>query len=189
MKRYPGNSHDLAATASKLGGGPISVCDFSGFQIDKADQVLQEAYNSTGLYSTGFRVHRKFMDTPNPSVLLPPLKNDPRPVFHVKKDTQGLDAQFPDWADIDVTLEPAQFDFNTFPQTLGIQFLGEPTIPHTINFINGLFQFKFWNNTGQNIILGIQGSPLETYRLLPQSEPVMLCWNLQYWEQIFLDVG
>lgn len=52
-------------------------CDYSTFPIKKTDQVKQMEYDGQGLYFTGFLVHRKFADKPQPQLLKPNTKNDP----------------------------------------------------------------------------------------------------------------
>lgn len=55
-------------------------CDYSGVICMRDDLRPQMEYAGKGLINTGFMVHHRFLDIPNPQNLAPPIKNDPEPV-------------------------------------------------------------------------------------------------------------
>lgn len=70
----------------------IARCDFSGLMVRHADLVRQMAYRGTGLVWTGYMVHPKFSDDPNPQNLTPRIKLDPVPIPSARPDSQ-IDSQ------------------------------------------------------------------------------------------------
>jgi len=55
-------------------------CDYSGVICMHDDLRFQMEYAGKGLINTGYMVHYRFLDQPNPQNLAPPIKNDPIPV-------------------------------------------------------------------------------------------------------------
>jgi hypothetical protein len=61
---------------------PVFICDNSGFPTSLAYQRQQREYGGRSLYDKGFLVNARFMDKPNPQLLTPFIKADPRPVIN-----------------------------------------------------------------------------------------------------------
>lgn len=59
---------------------PIAQCDRTGFIVMHKDLVWQMEYYGNGLRNTGWLVHKKFVDKPNPQLMVPPIYKDPQPV-------------------------------------------------------------------------------------------------------------
>ncbi len=180
--RYRGNSHDLSRTASQLGGGPITVCDYSGFMCDQADTVHQMQYNGMGLYDTGFIVHSKFADVPNPQSLTPPIYLDPMPILGVKYDSQGLGNPLLDVIIINVE-NPTPFIISSWQPTSSFEFIGNSLEIFQVQFINTIFQMWFTNSSDVKVELSIQGFAYKKIELQPQ-ESALLSYNMVEWTRI-----
>ena len=57
-----------------------AVCDYSGIVCMHEDLIKQMEYRGNGLSWTGFMVHKKFADVPNPQNLTPLVYRDPIPI-------------------------------------------------------------------------------------------------------------
>lgn len=77
---------------SKNNPRAIARCDMSGLMVQHASLIRQMEYRGTGLVFTGFYVHPKFADTPNPQNLTPRIKLDPPPIRNPRPDNI-IDAQ------------------------------------------------------------------------------------------------
>jgi hypothetical protein len=64
----------------------VGRCDRSGYLCRREDLVKQMEYSGTGLYWTGLWVLKKFLDKPNPALLAPPIKADPKPIKDPRPD-------------------------------------------------------------------------------------------------------
>jgi len=71
----------------------IARCDTSGFMVEHASLQKQYQYAGTGLVFTGYYVHPKFLDKPNPQNLTPRIKLDPVPTRNARPDNI-IDAQY-----------------------------------------------------------------------------------------------
>lgn len=56
------------------------VCDYTYVMGMREDLIKQMEYRGNGLVWTGFLVHKKFADKPNPQNLKPLIFRDPIPV-------------------------------------------------------------------------------------------------------------
>jgi len=97
----------------------IARCDYSGLMVQHALLKDQMAYRGQGLVKTGYKVHPKFYDQPNPQDLTPLIKPDPTPLINPRPDSQ-IDVIQPSFlildvsGDMDVTLTVDQFENNNF---------------------------------------------------------------------------
>lgn len=68
---------------------PLAVgrCDQSGFLCRRADLKKQMEFRGNGLVWTGFWVHKRFLDKPNPQLLTPRVFADPYPITMPRPDT------------------------------------------------------------------------------------------------------
>lgn len=64
----------------------LGVCDYSGFLVRHKDLIRQYEYRGNGVSWTGFWVHPKFADKPNPQNLTPIIRLDPIPLDHARPD-------------------------------------------------------------------------------------------------------
>lgn len=134
---------------------PYGRCDYSGLLCQLKDLVPQFQYNATGLYDTGLRVNYRFLDKPNMTNLMPPIKMDPEPVILGRPGpttiTPQIQAQTYDVSgDQDFALDQEQFNYNN------LLFTGTLTGPVTI-IIPALFnEFNVLNQTEGDYPLTIQ---------------------------------
>lgn len=85
-------AHGKYAKQRKDSPRAIATCDYSGLIVRHADLVKQYEYRGRGLVWTGFWVHPKFLDKPNPQNLTPLIKMDPVPILFPRPDNI-IDAQ------------------------------------------------------------------------------------------------
>lgn len=64
----------------------IGRCDYSGLMVQHAKMIWQKEYRGSGLVNTGYLVHPKFADKPNPQNLVPIMKLDPVPILNARPD-------------------------------------------------------------------------------------------------------
>jgi hypothetical protein len=64
----------------------IGTCDYSGFLVQHSSLIKQMEYSGAGLVWTGYYVHPKFADQPNPQNLSPPIVRDPKPILNARPD-------------------------------------------------------------------------------------------------------
>ncbi len=67
---------------------PLAVgrCDYSGFLCRRADLIQQMEYRGENLVPTGFLVHPRFADKPNPQMKPWVALGDPYPVYQPRPD-------------------------------------------------------------------------------------------------------
>lgn len=138
----------------------IGRCDYSGLMVRHSDLRKQMEYRGRGLVWTGYLVHSKFLDTPNPQNLIPLIKLDPVPIPDARPDNQ-VDAQTTEatsvgvltldvGGNVDITLTETQFDNGAF------NFVGELTGNITIFVPNTYNQFYANNLTTGAFTLSMQ---------------------------------
>lgn len=122
----------------------LGVCDYSGFIVRHADLRRQMEYRGRGLVWTGFWVHYKFLDLPNPQNLTPIITMDPVPLKNPRPDPELGNITVPT-ANIDVsgndniTLSDDQYD-NTI-----LNFIGTLT-GNIIVYVPALYNQFYANN-------------------------------------------
>jgi hypothetical protein len=85
-------NHGKYTHMSKNKPRAIARCDYSGFMVQHAALIRQMEYRGQGLVFTGYYVHPKFADTPQPQNLTPRIKLDPVPIRNARPDNI-IDAQ------------------------------------------------------------------------------------------------
>ncbi len=132
----------------------LGVCDYSGLIVRHADLRRQMEYRGRGLVWTGFWVHYKFLDLPNPQKLTPIITMDPVPLKNPRPDPELGNIEVPT-ATIDVsgnenvTLSDEQYN-NTI-----LNFIGALT-GNIIVYVPALYNQFYANNlTSGNYTLSL----------------------------------
>jgi hypothetical protein len=85
MAHYPGqNTQGQYVQINKKAPKGTAYCDLSGFYVMHADLVWEKEYRGNALVKTGFLVHKDFVDIPNPSLKVKPIKIDPKPFLNAR---------------------------------------------------------------------------------------------------------
>lgn len=130
-------AHGKYTKMSRTSPRGIATCDFSGLMTRHADLVRQMEYSGSGLYWTGFMVHPKFSQAPQPQNLAPLIRLDPVPLEIPRPDS----------------IVEAQQTLATSVGTLTLDVTGEESITlSTDQFSNGSFVF-FGELTSDLIII------------------------------------
>ena len=155
----------------------IARCDYSGLMVRHCDLKRQMEYRGTGLVWTGYLVHPKFADVPNPQNLTPLIKLDPVPFNNARPDTQ-IDAQntiatstgaltLDVSGNVNITLTESQFDNGS------LTFKGILTGNIIIYVPNTYNQFYANNITTGGFTLSMQITGFATPPLIiPAADPI-----------------
>lgn len=139
----------------------IARCATSDFMVQHASLQKQYRFAGSGLVDTGYLVHPKFLDKPNPQNLTPRIKLDPKPIANARPDNI-IDAQntlatsvgvltLDVSASIDITLTIDQFvNYGSY------NFIGELTADIVVYVPNLLRQFYANKLTTGDFTLGMQ---------------------------------
>lgn len=154
-------NHGKYTNLSRSNPRAIARCDYSGFMVQHASLIRQMEYRGKSLVFTGFYVHPKFADQPNPQNLTPRIKLDPQPIRNPRPDNiidnqntletsvgvLNLDVS----PSVDITLT-----FDQFANHGSFNFRGELTANIVIYVPNLMQQFYANNLTTGNFTLGMQ---------------------------------
>lgn len=172
-------NHGKYTNLSRSSPRAIATCDYSGLVVQHASLIKQMEYRGQGKVWTGFWVHPKFSDLPNPQNLTPRIKLDPKPIRNARPDSV-IDAQNTLATSVGVLDVPISNTNYTIPSSDfasngSFNFTGTLTANVVVYIPNFIKTFYANNLTTGAFTLGMQLSGnISPPLIIPPADPITL---------------